>query len=228
MRQQLFNRLSAHAGFKGVAVFLAVLAVLLISQQHLFLQGRIAFIDDDPLLIIEDFFQGAGSHVKDHADTAGQTFVEPDVGDRHGQLQVTHALTANASIGDFNAATVADDALVLLALVFAAVALPVLHRTENPFAEQTAFFRLERAVVNRLRVLDFAVAPGAYPLRRSDADADAAGMIHRGDATDAFHCTIQGSDPPFVCVPPACPIVDPRLGRAGGGGELRQARMLRA
>ena len=58
----------------------------------------------------------------------------------------------------FDAAAVADDALVLDALVLSAGALPVTGRTEDPLAEETALLRLERAVVDRLRILDLALA----------------------------------------------------------------------
>ena len=57
---------------------------------------------------------------------------------RHGrgQLDMAHALAAHLGLGDFHAALVADHALVAGALVFAAVALPVLGGAEDAFAEQ--------------------------------------------------------------------------------------------
>jgi hypothetical protein len=90
----------------------------------------------------------------------------------HGQLDVAHALAAHARQRHFDAATVADHALVLDPLVFAAGALPVLGRTEDALAEEAALFRLEGAVVDRLGVLDFALAPGPDGVRRGDGDAD--------------------------------------------------------
>src|SRR5205814_10707008 len=45
------------------------------------------------------------------------------------------------------------------ALVLAAVALPVAGGTEDLLAEEPVLFRLERAVVDRLRLLDLAVRP---------------------------------------------------------------------
>jgi len=47
---------------------------------------------------------------------------------------------------------------MLDALVFSAGAFPVLDRAENAFAEQAAFFRLERAVIDGLGIFDFAFA----------------------------------------------------------------------
>jgi hypothetical protein len=87
----------------------------------------------------------------------GHALEEPDVGDRHRQLDVPHALAPHARQGDLHAAAVADHALVLDALVLAAGAFPVLGRTENALAEQTALLRLEGPVVDGLGILDFAL-----------------------------------------------------------------------
>jgi hypothetical protein len=78
---------------------------------------------------------------------------------RHGEFDVAHALAAHARQRHFDAATVADDAAMLDALVLAAGTFPVLDGTENAFAEQAALFRLERAVIDGLGILDFTLAP---------------------------------------------------------------------
>src|SRR5262249_52134911 len=57
------------------------------------------------------------------------------------------------------AAALADDALVADALVLAAVALPVLRRTEDALAEQPVALRLEGPVVDRLGLRDLAGGP---------------------------------------------------------------------
>ena len=98
--------------------------------------------------------------------------------DRHGQLNVAHALAADTRQRHFDAATVADDAAMLDALVFAAGAFPVLDGAKDAFAEKAALFRLERAVVDRLRILDFALAPGSDGLGLRQRDAD---VIHLVD-----------------------------------------------
>ena len=65
------------------------------------------------------------------------------------------------------------DALVLDALVLSAGAFPVPCRTENALAEQAALFRLEGAVVDRLRVLDFALGSRSGSVSgRGDGDGD--------------------------------------------------------
>src|SRR5690606_33659505 len=79
----------------------------------------------------------------------------PDLGERH-----------------LDAALLADDALVLHALVLAAQALVVLDRAEDASTEQAIPLRLEGAVVDRLRLLDLAVGPRADPLGAGDRDAD--------------------------------------------------------
>ena len=70
---------------------------------------------------------------------------------------------------DLDAAVVADDAAVLHALVLAAVALPVGDRAEDLLAEQAVLLRLERAVVDGLRLGHLAVRPasGSSPATRA-------------------------------------------------------------
>ena len=73
------------------------------------------------------------------------------------KLDVTHSLAANLGSCYLNAATLAYLALIADAFIFSAVALPVLLRSENPFAEKTVLFGLESSVIYCFRLLDLAV-----------------------------------------------------------------------
>src|SRR5690606_22796368 len=95
----------------------------------------------------------------------------PDVGDRSGELHVTHALTAHGGLGDLHAAALADDALEADALVLAAVALPVPSGTEDALAEQAVHLGLQGAVIDGLGLLDLAVGPAADVVGGREADA---------------------------------------------------------
>jgi hypothetical protein len=81
------------------------------------------------------------------------------VGDRRGEVDVTHTLAADLGPGDLDAAALADDPLVAHALVLAAIALPVLGRTEDALAEEAVLLGLQRAVVDRLGLDDLTRAP---------------------------------------------------------------------
>jgi hypothetical protein len=96
----------------------------------------------------------------------------PDVRDGGGQFDVTHPLPADLGSGDLDAAPLTDDALEADALVLAAVALPVPGGPEDLLAEEPVLLRLERAVVDRLRLLDLAVGPAPDLLGRGQADAE--------------------------------------------------------
>src|ERR1700759_4893678 len=85
---------------------------------------------------------------------------------------MAHAFAAHPGQGHFHTATIADHAAMFDAFILAAGTFPVLDRTEDALAEKAALFRLERAVVDRFRILDFAVAPAPDALRRGDGDAD--------------------------------------------------------
>ena len=87
-----------------------------------------------------------------------------------GQLNVTHALSAHLGLGDLDAALVADDALVAHALVFAAVALPILRGPEDTLAEQAVALGLKGPVVYGFSFGDLAVRPLPDLFRRSKAD----------------------------------------------------------
>src|SRR5690554_1504262 len=94
------------------------------------------------------------------------------MGDRAGQLDVTHALTAHTGQSDFNAALLTNDTTVLEALVLATQALVVLDRAEDLGTEKTVTFRFEGTVVNGLRLFYFAKRPGANHVGRRQPDTD--------------------------------------------------------
>ena len=170
--QQLLHSLGAHAGVEIVLILLPHVAVFLFGQQLIAQQGRLAGIGDDIGGEVQHLLQNAGADIQQQAHAGGDALEIPDVADRGGQLDMAHALAAHLGTGDLHAAAVADLALVADLLILTAVALPVLRRPENALAEQAVPFRLQRAVVDGLRLFHLAVGPLADHLRRSDADLD--------------------------------------------------------
>src|SRR3954452_16008944 len=110
---------------------------------------------------------------------------------RRGQLDMTHAVAPHLRQGDLDAALLADDAAIFHALVLAAQALVILDRPEDAGAEQPVALRLEGAVVDRLRLLDLAVGPGADALRAGDRDADLIEALRPGDLAEDVHQLIH-------------------------------------
>src|ERR1700674_5170599 len=94
------------------------------------------------------------------------------MGDRRSERNMPHALAPHPRQGHLNAAFLADDALIFHPLVFAAQALVVLDRSKNARAEQAVALRLERAIIDRLGLLDLAERPGQNLLRARDRDLD--------------------------------------------------------
>src|SRR5262249_38133171 len=170
--EQQLDRLGAHVGLEGVAVALAGLAELVLGEELAFLQLGVAGVNDHVVLEVDDLLQGGGLHVEQGAQAAGHGLEEPDVDDGRGQLDVAHALAADAGVGDLDAAAVADHALVLHAAVLAAGALPVLLRAEDALAEQAVLFRPVGAVVDGFGLLDLAKRPAPNVMGASQADAD--------------------------------------------------------
>src|SRR5208282_2358922 len=93
-----------------------------------------------------------------------------------------------------HAALVADHAAMLHALVLAAEAFPVGYRAKDAGAEQPVPLRLEGAVVDSLRLGNFAMRPAPDFFRRRQADADG---IEIGDGVLHFERarTKQGVPP---------------------------------
>src|SRR5207248_7882055 len=125
---------------------------------------------DDRGREVEDLLELARSDVEEVADPARDTLEEPDVRDRRGEVDVTHALAAHLLPRHLDAAALADDPLVADALVLPAVALPVAGRPEDALAEEAVPLRLQRAVVDRLGLRDLARRPVANLLARGKAD----------------------------------------------------------
>ena len=143
--------------------------VVVLGEELTVLERRQARIEHDVGLEVEDALEVLQRHVEQQADARRQRLQEPDVRDRRGERDVAHALAPHARQRHLDAALLADDALVLHALVLAAQALVVLDRPEDARAEQAVALRLERAVVDRLRLLDLAERPREDLLRARDA-----------------------------------------------------------
>jgi hypothetical protein len=114
----------------------------------------------------------------------------PDVDDRGGQLDVAHALAADLRAGDLDATALADDALEADTLVLAAVALPVLLRTEDLLAEEPVLLGLEGAVVDGLRLLDLAVRPHANGLGSRQSNAELTEVVHVKHRSAPLQCCV--------------------------------------
>ena len=170
LAQKLLDGLGADAGLEVVLILLAHLAVLALGQDLALLERREAGVDDDIVGKVQNLFQHARGQVEHQTHAAGDALEVPDVGDGRGQLDMAHALSSHLALGDLDAAAVADLALVADLLIFAAVALPVLGRSENALAEQTVALGLEGAVVDGLRLFDFAVGPVQNHFRGGNAD----------------------------------------------------------
>ena len=127
---------------------------------------------------VDDLLQVLRRDVEQVAKARRNALEVPDVGDRSGELDVAHPLATDLGPGHLDAAALTDDALEPDPLVLAAVALPVPGGTEDLLAEQTVTLRLERAVVDRLRLLHLTVRPRPDLVRRGQSDADLVEEVH--------------------------------------------------
>ena len=186
--QHLADRFRAdHGGEAVLAVLVLRLEVLLLGQQLTVLQRGQARLEHDVVFEIQDALEILQRHVEQQADAARQRLQEPDMRDRRGELDMAHALAPHARQRHLDAALLADDALVLHALVLAAQALVVLDRPEDARAEQAVALGLEGAVVDGLRLLDLAVGPGQNLLRARDRDPDLVEDLSRHLRAEEIH-----------------------------------------
>ena len=171
--QQVAHRLGPHPYLHGVlAVMVHHLEILLLGNNLVLGEVGLHGVHDHEGVEIKHLFQVGHGHVQKGADLGGKGLEEPDVGHGGRQFDVPHALPAHLGGDDLHAALLTDDAPVLHALVFAAIALVVLHRSEYLGAEEPVPFRLEGPVVDGFRLLDFAEGPFPYLLRSCYGNLD--------------------------------------------------------
>src|SRR6185437_6809832 len=142
-----------------------------LEARQVTLPGLVVHVGDHVGGEVDDLLQVLRRQVEQVAEPAGHALEVPDVRDRRGQLDVAHPLAPHLGPSDLDAAALADDALEPDALVLAAVALPVPGRAEDLLAEEPVLLRLERAVVNGLRLLHLAVRPLPDVLSGGQPDA---------------------------------------------------------
>ena len=146
----------------------------------------VARIEHHIAVEVNDLLHIPQGHVEQDRHIAGDALQIPNV--RHGgrQLDEAHAVPAHTALGHLHTAALADDAAVTHPLVLTAVALPVLGRAKDLFAEQAVHFRLERAVVDgfglghlahHLTIGQRALPPLHHPLRRSEGDLDVVEVV---------------------------------------------------
>ncbi len=205
--QQRGHTLGAHHGVELVTVLFDLRQVVVLGEQLTTVERGHARLDDDEGLEIEHALDVSQGHVEHHAETARQALQEPDVGDRRGQFDVAHALTADLGQGHFHAALLADHATVLEPLVLAAQALVVLDRAKDLGAEQAVTLRLERTVVDGLGFLDFPIGPGPDLVRGRETDGDRVELflVRQGlleqVSEQALHCSLHPGRSRLDCVP---------------------------
>ena len=137
-------------------------------------------IQNNPGFKVEHFFQFFERKIHHITDAAGKTLQKPDMGNRRGQSNMSHPLTANFGLNDFDTALFTHNPTVLHALITATKAFIIFHRPENFSAEKTIALRLECPVIDRLRLFDFAVGPGKNFFRRCDRN------LHRIESDRIF------------------------------------------
>jgi hypothetical protein len=95
------------------------------------------------------------------------------------QVDVTHALTPDFGLRDFNAALLADHTAMLKPFVLATQAFVVFDGPENLGTKQAVTLRFEGAIVDGFRFFDFAERPGTDLFGRSHANLDGTEMLIR-------------------------------------------------
>ena len=185
--QNFADRLRAdHRGEAVLAVLVDRAQKIVLVQKLAILERRQAGVEHDVGFEVEDALEVLQRHVEQKPDARRQRLQEPDVRDRRRERDVAHALAAHARQRHLDAALLADDALVLHPLIFAAQALVVLDRPEDAGAEQAVALGLERAVVDRLGLLDLAERPRQNLFRARNRDLDLIERLRSGDGGEGI------------------------------------------
>ena len=166
----------AHVRLEFMPRLLEIHEGFLVDDLALLVLG-VSRVQHDVALVVNHSFQVPDRKVQQVADPAGRRFEIPDMAYRNGQLDVPEPFPPYLRLGDFHAAPVAYDAPVTDALVFPAVALPILHGAEGAFAEQAVAFRFERPVVDGFRFRHFPVGPSANRFGRGQLYPNRAAVL---------------------------------------------------
>ena len=152
--QQLANGRRADVGEECVVAFLLRLLldieIAILVEQLILRDVLLARIDDDVVRVVNDLLEIAKREVHEVPHRTRESLEEPDMGDGYGELDVTHPLATNTSKSHLDAAAVADHTAIANSLVFTAMTLSVLNRSEDPLAEEAILLGLEGAVVDGL------------------------------------------------------------------------------
>ena len=112
----------------------------------------VARIEHHVAVEVNDLLHIAQGHVEQDRHIAGNALQIPHMRDGRRQLDEAHAMAPHPAFRDLHPAALADDAAVPHALVFAAMAFPILGGAEDLLAEQPVHLGLEGAVVDRFRL----------------------------------------------------------------------------
>ena len=166
--EKFFDAFGAHHGDE-LARRLGILLELPLAfvRDHFALRkiGHFARIDNNVGFEIKHALEFTKRDIEQVADAGRQPLEEPHVRAGAGEFDMAQAFPAYARQRHFDAALVADHAAMLHPLVLAAETFPVRDGSEDPRAEETVPFRLERTVIDSFRFGNFAVAPASDLLR---------------------------------------------------------------
>src|SRR5450830_950923 len=186
--EHLSDRFRADGRGEAVgAELLLRLEVLVLGQQLAVLERGETRLKHDVVFEIENALEVLQRHVEQQADAARQRLQEPDMCNRRGQFDMAHALAPHARQRDLDRALLADDALVLHALVLAAQAFVILDRPEDARAEQAVALGLEGTIVDRLGLLDLAVGPREDLFRTRYRNPDLVEDLSRSLRAEKIH-----------------------------------------
>ncbi len=161
--QQRVYRFGTHLGDELIRIVIRQLLVLLgeggqnieillfgegLQALHAGLFGSTG-IDHHIAFVIDDRLQFFGRDTQQVTDLGRQRAEVPDVHHRHDEGDVSHSFATHLFLRHLDTATVAHDPLVTDPLVLSAVALIILHGTENAFAKQSVAFGFIGTVVDR-------------------------------------------------------------------------------
>ncbi len=150
--QEFADGFRAHSDFKTGNFAVAVLffdfaEFFIVYDLFVFENGNRAGVDNDVSGKIDYLFQSLGRHIEDKTYSRRNAPEIPDMGYGSRKLDMSHSFPSDFRFGDFYTALFTGDTLVADTLVFTAVTFPILHRSENPFAEKTVLFGFLGSVI---------------------------------------------------------------------------------
>ena len=163
--QQGLDGFGAHSRLERFSVLAFRVSVFLLAEQLAGFQWALARVGYDIFLEIDNLLQVGGFHCQKVSEPIRYGLEEPYMHNRCRQIDMSHSLSSDPTMRNFDPASVANYSLKLSTFVLAAGTLPVAFGPEDSLTKQAVLLRPICTVVDGLGLSYLTKRPAANIIR---------------------------------------------------------------